>query len=55
MHLPAVVGRGGVGVNIWNELALVAQYVGAFAVLAVLVFGIDRQIRERKRDERDDS
>lgn len=41
--------------NVWNELALIAQYVGGLGLLAVVVFGIDRQIRERKRDERDDS
>lgn len=41
--------------NIWQEFAIAAQWLGGFLVLAVIVFGIDRQIRERKRDERDDS
>jgi len=42
-------------VNLWNELAQIAQWIGGFGLIAVLVFGIDRSIRERKRDERDDS
>jgi pyocin large subunit-like protein len=38
-----------------EALTIAAQWTAGLIMLGAIVYGIDRQIRERKHDERDDS